>query len=170
MGSSTVHDSDLQELTVTQPVTVAERSKACTVFARSEAGIMSSNPTQDMDVWCVCAFFCVCVVLCLGRGLATSWSPVQGVLQSVNDQETEKSALQKWEQEEEKKNSHSASEGIPCILWNPVHLVYSVQTACHLSLAEPEGYNPHLDTMSLWSTFILCLYPWKLSCLKQYND
>jgi hypothetical protein len=35
---------------------------------------------------CVCAFFCVCVVLCLGRGLATS-------LPSVNDQETEKSAL-----------------------------------------------------------------------------
>jgi hypothetical protein len=46
-----------------------------------------------MDVWCVRAFFCVCVVLCLGRGLATSWSPVQGVLPSVNDQETEKSAL-----------------------------------------------------------------------------
>jgi hypothetical protein len=38
-----------------------------------------------MDVWCVCAFFFVCVVLCLGRGLATSWSPVQGVLPSVND-------------------------------------------------------------------------------------
>jgi hypothetical protein len=33
-----------------QPVTVAERSKACTVFARSEAGIVGSNPTQDMDV------------------------------------------------------------------------------------------------------------------------
>jgi hypothetical protein len=26
-----------------QPVTVAERSKACTVFARSEAGIVSSD-------------------------------------------------------------------------------------------------------------------------------
>jgi hypothetical protein len=46
-----------------------------------------------MDVWCVCAFFYVCVVLCLARGLATSWSPVQGVLPSVNDEETEKSAL-----------------------------------------------------------------------------
>jgi hypothetical protein len=32
------------------PVTVAERSKACTVFSRSEAGILGSNPTQDMDV------------------------------------------------------------------------------------------------------------------------
>jgi hypothetical protein len=27
--------------------------------------------------------FCVCVVLCLDRGLATSWSPIQGVLPSV---------------------------------------------------------------------------------------
>jgi hypothetical protein len=53
------------------PVTVAERSKACTDFARSEAGIGGSNLTQGMDVWCVC-LFCVCVVLCLGRGLATS--------------------------------------------------------------------------------------------------
>jgi hypothetical protein len=30
------------------PVTVAERSKACTVFARSEAGIVVSNPNQGM--------------------------------------------------------------------------------------------------------------------------
>jgi hypothetical protein len=35
--------------------------------SRSEAGIVGSNPTQGMDVWCVCAFFCVCVVLCLGK-------------------------------------------------------------------------------------------------------
>jgi hypothetical protein len=32
------------------PVTVAERSKARTVFARSEAAIVGSNPTQGMDV------------------------------------------------------------------------------------------------------------------------
>jgi hypothetical protein len=76
-----------------KPVAIPEGSKACTVFACSEAGIVGSNPTQGMDVWCVCSFFCVCVVLCLGRGLATSWSPVQGVLPSVNDQGTEKSAL-----------------------------------------------------------------------------
>jgi hypothetical protein len=44
-------------------VTVAERSKACTVFARSEAEIVGSNPNQGMDVLCLCvrAFFCVCV-------------------------------------------------------------------------------------------------------------
>jgi hypothetical protein len=52
-------------------VTVAELSKPCTVFARSKAGIVGSNPTQDMDVWCVCMrLFCVCAALCLGRGLA----------------------------------------------------------------------------------------------------
>jgi hypothetical protein len=32
------------------PVTVVERSKACTVFARSEAGIVGLNPTRGMDV------------------------------------------------------------------------------------------------------------------------
>jgi hypothetical protein len=36
------------------PVTVDERSKECTLFARTEAGIVSSNPTQGVDVWCVC--------------------------------------------------------------------------------------------------------------------
>jgi hypothetical protein len=35
---------------VNTPVTVAEGSRACTVFTRSEAGIVGSNPTQGMDV------------------------------------------------------------------------------------------------------------------------
>jgi hypothetical protein len=65
------------------PVTVAERSKACTVFASSEAVIVGSNSAQGMDVWCVYAFFCVCVVLCLGSGPPTGQSLVQGVLPSV---------------------------------------------------------------------------------------
>jgi hypothetical protein len=38
------------------PVTVAEQSKTCTVFAPSEAGIVGSNPTQGMDVWFVYMF------------------------------------------------------------------------------------------------------------------
>jgi hypothetical protein len=37
-----------------------------------------------MDVCCVYVFFCVCVVLYLGRGLATNWSLIQGVLSIVN--------------------------------------------------------------------------------------
>jgi hypothetical protein len=52
------------------PVTVAERSTACTVFARSEAGIVGMNPTQGMDVWfvCVCVRVGVRVFLCLCTG------------------------------------------------------------------------------------------------------
>jgi hypothetical protein len=61
----------------------AERSESCTVFARSEAVIVGSILTQGMNVWCVYAFLCVCVVLCLGSGLATGQSLVQGVLPSV---------------------------------------------------------------------------------------
>jgi hypothetical protein len=41
------------------PITVAEPSKACTVFDCSETGIVGSNPTQNIKVWCVCV--CVCV-------------------------------------------------------------------------------------------------------------
>jgi hypothetical protein len=38
----------------TEPVTVAERSKAWAVFARADAVILGSNPTSGMAVWCVC--------------------------------------------------------------------------------------------------------------------
>jgi hypothetical protein len=38
------------------PVTVAERSKACTVFVRLETGIVGSNLTKGMNVWYVCAY------------------------------------------------------------------------------------------------------------------
>jgi hypothetical protein len=51
------------------PITVAARYNAWPVFARSNAGI----PLKA----------CVCVVLCVGRGLATGWSPAQGVLPTV---------------------------------------------------------------------------------------
>jgi hypothetical protein len=39
-----------------KPVTVASRSEAWNVFARSNAGIVGSNPTQGMDV-CVWVYF-----------------------------------------------------------------------------------------------------------------
>jgi hypothetical protein len=63
------------------PITVSAESTAWTVFARSNAGIVGSNSTQGMDV-CV-HLFCVYVVLYVGIGLATGWSPVQGVLPTV---------------------------------------------------------------------------------------
>jgi hypothetical protein len=51
-------------LRVYWPITVAALSKAFTVFGRSNAGIVGSNPTQSMDVCIVCVYsvfvlFCV---------------------------------------------------------------------------------------------------------------
>jgi hypothetical protein len=54
-------------------ITVAALSKAWNDFTCSNAWIVSSNPTQGIDV-CL-HLFCVCVVLCVGSGLATGWSP-----------------------------------------------------------------------------------------------
>jgi hypothetical protein len=65
-------------------VTVAARSKAWTVFARLDAGIMDSNPTQGMDVWCVYAFI-LCLCCPVFSGLAAGWSLAQGVLPSVKN-------------------------------------------------------------------------------------
>jgi hypothetical protein len=48
---------------------VAARSNAWTAFARSNAEIVRSNPTQGMDVFV--RLFWVCVFLYLGNGLAT---------------------------------------------------------------------------------------------------
>jgi hypothetical protein len=62
-------------------IAVAARSRALTVFSRSNSGIVGSNPAQGMGV-CV-RLFCVCVVLCVGSGLTTGWYPVQGVLSTV---------------------------------------------------------------------------------------
>jgi hypothetical protein len=64
-----------------EPNTVTARSKAWTIFARSNTGIVGSNPTRGIYV-CV-HLFCVCVVLCAGSDLVTGWSPVQRVLPNV---------------------------------------------------------------------------------------
>jgi hypothetical protein len=72
---------NIQPVNIQQPITVVARSRAWTVFARWNAWIVSSNPTRGMDV-CI-RLFCVCVVLYVGSGLATGWSPVQGVLPTV---------------------------------------------------------------------------------------
>jgi hypothetical protein len=61
---------------------VAARSNACTVFARSNAGIVSSNPAQGIDV-CIACVYSVFVLSCVDRGLATANPPVQGVLPTV---------------------------------------------------------------------------------------
>jgi hypothetical protein len=46
---------------ISKPVTVAARSKAWTVFACTDVGIVGLNPTQGMDVLCVYVFIlCLC--------------------------------------------------------------------------------------------------------------
>jgi hypothetical protein len=48
-------------------ITVGARSKAWTVFARSNAEIVGSNPSRGMDV-CLSAFIlCLCYVAALRR-------------------------------------------------------------------------------------------------------
>jgi hypothetical protein len=63
------------------PITVIARSTVWTVLASSNAGIVGSNPTWGINV-CV-RLLCVCLVLCVGSGLAKGWSPVKGVLPTV---------------------------------------------------------------------------------------
>jgi hypothetical protein len=55
-------------LSAAVPITVAARSKALTVVALSNAGIVGLNATQGMDV-CVCVYS-VCVALRGASGLA----------------------------------------------------------------------------------------------------
>jgi hypothetical protein len=59
----------------------ARRPVTLTVFARCNTEIVGSNPTGSLDV-CV-RLFCVYVVLCVGSGLASGWSPVQRGLPTV---------------------------------------------------------------------------------------
>jgi hypothetical protein len=59
----------------------AARSRTWNVFARSNTRIVDSNPTQCMDA-------CLYLFCLLGSGLATGWSPVQGVLPTVLNKET----------------------------------------------------------------------------------
>jgi hypothetical protein len=59
----------LRVVSVVLPIAAASQSKARIFLARSNTGVVGSNPTGGMDV-CV-RLFCVCVVLCLGSGLAT---------------------------------------------------------------------------------------------------
>jgi hypothetical protein len=75
------HESHNKQWSLYNGDAVAARSKAWTVFARSNTGIVGSNRTPGIHV-CV-LLFCVCVILCVGSGLATGWSPVQEVLPTV---------------------------------------------------------------------------------------
>jgi hypothetical protein len=58
-------------------ITVTAWSKAWTTFAARTLGSWARIP---LEAWMSVRLFRICVVLCLGSGLATGWSSVQGVL------------------------------------------------------------------------------------------
>jgi hypothetical protein len=62
-------------------ITVAARYKVWVVFSRSDTKVIGSILTWGTDV-CV-RLFCVCVDVCVGKGHAMGWSPIQGVLPTV---------------------------------------------------------------------------------------
>jgi hypothetical protein len=62
-------------------ITVTAHYGAWTVFARLNTGVVGSNPTRGTNV-CVCLFR-VYAVMCVGSGLVTGWSPVQGIPPSM---------------------------------------------------------------------------------------
>jgi hypothetical protein len=84
-----------------RPITVAARSKAWTVFARSDAnrsqwprGLRHELPSSartlgswvpiPLKAWMsVCVYSVFVWFFCVGSGLTTGWSPVQGVLPTV---------------------------------------------------------------------------------------
>jgi hypothetical protein len=50
----------------------------------SPARTLGSSVRIPLEAWLsLCVYSCVCVVLYVGSGLATGWSPVQGVLPTV---------------------------------------------------------------------------------------
>jgi hypothetical protein len=60
-------------LTNEVPITAAARSKAWTVFARSDAGIVDSNSTQGIDI-------CVCVYSVFVLSCVCSYRPCDGLI------------------------------------------------------------------------------------------
>jgi hypothetical protein len=80
-----------------KPVTVAERSKPWTIFARADSGTVGSNPTQVMNVqylcW-VCVFLCLCTGIGLGDELILSLRSPTGWPRYSNWSETE--AVKAW--------------------------------------------------------------------------
>jgi hypothetical protein len=111
--------------------------------------------------------FCVCVVLCLGRGLATSWSLVQGVLPSVKWSWNWKpeARAQGGCRASEKKNTHTLSLWRKtfllslsfCILWTERIFTLSWMFSPTDNFFEPEyKYRVVLsgDSISRFSDYV----------------
>jgi hypothetical protein len=72
------------------PITVTAPSKAWNVFARSNIGIVSSNPNQSMGVRL--RLFYIRVLLCKVAAMLRADPPSKGPTDCVKDKETEKAA------------------------------------------------------------------------------
>jgi hypothetical protein len=75
---------------ISSPITVAARCKAWTVFARSNAGVVGSNPTQGIDV---CIVFISSVFVLFGvqvEALRRADPRPRHPTDCVQDQETKK--------------------------------------------------------------------------------
>jgi hypothetical protein len=59
-----IHFVNYMTIGLEEPITAAARPEAWNIFARSNTGIMGSNPSQGMNV-------CVYFVFVLGNGLVT---------------------------------------------------------------------------------------------------
>jgi hypothetical protein len=68
-----------------EPITLAELSKTWTVFDHLNAGIVGWNPTRGINVYMYVYVYSMFVLSYVGRGLAMSWSLLQGVLPTVLD-------------------------------------------------------------------------------------
>jgi hypothetical protein len=132
------------------PITVAARSKAWTVFARSNTGIVGSNSTQGMDV-CM-PLFCLCCSVCRYRpyeGLILRPRSPTDLLRLRNWSETKRFTValrSKWEQQErESIHKQVGNSDIPTLGFYFVMLAtqfvtypgsWSRLTLCHCSLSR----------------------------------
>jgi hypothetical protein len=103
---------------------------ARTVFTRSNTGVVGSNPTRGIDV--SVRLFCVCVVLCVGSGLATGLSPVRGVLPAV-------CRLRNWKSWKGPAKGYRSREKKERIL-----------TLARVSMAWSDQYIPTLDMTNVF--------------------
>jgi hypothetical protein len=62
-------------------------------MASLDAGVVGSNPTWGKDVYVYVYVYSTVVLSCVGRGLAMSWSLVQGTLPPVLDYWSETESL-----------------------------------------------------------------------------